>query len=381
MISTYRPGHRSGRRKLRAAAALSVAIVTMSGGIAVGASGGGVGAPQPPTVTDVTCQNRCVGIREAVPGSRVQITGRNLEYVAKVAFNKKGGGRVDSEPQNATSTALEAIVPGEAETGKPQVVDGGGTTADSPVELKIAPETEVVEQSGAGVSEVFATPAKGFFMGKQQATASFVTQGGSAQDVRVDVVHSDGTVVRSIVAEDVEPQSPTEVKWNGKSEGGGIAPNGAYQFDVKPLAGGNGDRANFEQYDHIFPIRAKHEYWDGLGAGRNHQGQDVGADCGKSIVAARGGKVQTKAYQSAAGNYVVIDGKGTDVDYAYLHMLKPAQVEEGERIKTGEKIGLVGETGRASGCHLHFEMWKGGWYEGGSVIDPTPYLKKWDGWS
>jgi murein DD-endopeptidase MepM/ murein hydrolase activator NlpD len=366
---------------MRVVAALPVALASLGCGVALGASGGGIGAPQPPTLTDVTCQNRCVGIREAVPGSRVQLTGRNLEYAAKVSFTQKGGGRVDSEAQNVTPTALEAIVPDEAVTGKPQVVDGGGNVADSPVELKIAPETEVVDQNGTGISEVFAAPAKGYFMGKQQATASFVTQGDSPQDVRVDVVHSDGSVVRSIVAENVAPQSPAEVKWNGKAEDGSIAPNGEYEFDVKPLSGGNGSRARFEQYDHIFPVVGKHEYWAGLGDGRGHQGVDVGAKCGKRIIAARGGKVQHKAYHGAAGNYVVVDGKGTDVDYMYAHLQQPSKLSEGDKVKTGGRIGRNGDTGNASGCHLHFEMWKGGWYEGGSVMDPMPHLKRWDDWS
>jgi len=41
-----------------------------------------------------------------------------------------------------------------------------------------------------------------------------------------------------------------------------------------------------------------------------------------------------------------------------------------------------GETGDASACHLHFEMWAApGWYEGGSPIDPLSYLEKWDRYS
>ena len=381
MSSTFRPGSRSGRRKLRFAAALPVAIASVSCGVALGASGGGVGAPQPPSVTDVTCQNRCAGIREAAPGARVQITGRNLEYVAKVAFNQAGGGRVDSEAQNVTPTALEAIVPDQAATGKPQVVDGGGNIAESPQELKVVSEDAVQQQAGAGISDVSAAPAKGFFMGRKQATASFVAQGDSPQDVRVDVVRESGAVVRSLVAEDVRPQTPTQVKWNGKSDDGSIAPNGAYQFDVKPLGGGNGDRASFEQYDHIFPIKGKHQYLGGIGDGRGHQGMDVGAGCGERIVAARAGKVQNEAYQGAAGNYLVVDGKGTGIDYVYMHLQRPSKLDEGDKVKTGQAIGRIGDTGNATACLLHFEMWNGGWYEGGSVMDPMPYLKRWDEWS
>ena len=384
MPSSVRPGGRVQESKLRLLLALTIAFASVggSGALAANSGGGGIGAPQPPTLTDVTCQNRCAGLREAAPGSRVQLTGRNLEYVTEVRFDQRGGGRVGSAPQNVTTTALEAVVPDEAVTGKPQVVDGGGTVADSPNKLTIVSAAEVSQQDGAGVTDVTATPAKGYFMGKRQATAAFVAQGSGPQDVRVDVVHAtDGTVVRSLVAEDVKPMTPAQVRWNGKAEGGEIAPNGPYQFDVKPLAGGNGDKASFEQYDHMFPVRAKHEYWAGLGDGRGHQGVDVGAACGKRMVAARGGKVQTKDVHGAAGNYLVIDGKGTDVDYAYMHLQRPSKLNEGDKVKTGGGIGRVGETGNAAGCHLHFEMWKGGWYEGGSVMDPMPHLKRWDDWS
>ena len=48
-------------------------------------------------------------------------------------------------------------------------------------------------------------------------------------------------------------------------------------------------------------------------------------------------------------------------------------------VRTGQPIGIVGETGDAIGCHLHFEIWAApGWYEGGSPIDPLPYLERWD---
>jgi murein DD-endopeptidase MepM/ murein hydrolase activator NlpD len=39
----------------------------------------------------------------------------------------------------------------------------------------------------------------------------------------------------------------------------------------------------------------------------------------------------------------------------------------------------VGDTGRASGCHLHFEEWTApGWYAGGKPFDPLPDLRAWD---
>ena len=156
--------------------------------------------------------------------------------------------------------------------------------------------------------------------------------------------------------------------------GGGVNTGGSGDGD-----GGGGDSGRA----HVFPIPSPHTYGDGFGAGRGHQGQDVFAPCGKKLIAARSGRVQRVAYQEAAGNYIVIDGKGTGVDLAYLHMKDKAIPREGSRVRQGEKIGEVGETGRATGCHLHFEKWTApGWYEGGSDSPGvTRALRSWDKYS
>ena len=106
------------------------------------------------------------------------------------------------------------------------------------------------------------------------------------------------------------------------------------------------------------------------------------ARCGTPLVAARGGKVKFKQYHAAAGNYVVIDAAGTDVDYVYMHMAEPTPFGPGDRVYSGQRIGSVGDTGDAVGCHLHIELWTGpGWYDGGKPFDPLASLQAWDGWS
>ena len=51
--------------------------------------------------------------------------------------------------------------------------------------------------------------------------------------------------------------------------------------------------------------------------------------------------------------------------------------EAGKRMR--QRIGSVGDTGNAWGCHLHFELWtEPGWYAGGEPFDPLPRLRNWD---
>jgi murein DD-endopeptidase MepM/ murein hydrolase activator NlpD len=181
------------------------------------------------------------------------------------------------------------------------------------------------------------------------------------------------------------------VSWSGVVNGT-VQRSGTYRFQVSaPLPGAVAAQSDtvasaFTFLADQFPIRGRHDLGGGssgvFGAGRGgygHQGQDVFAACGTRLVAARGGKVKFRGFQSAAGNSIVIDAAGTGVDYAYMHLKQPALVEKGATVATGQPIGEVGDTGNAVGCHLHFELWSApGWYTGGSAFDPLPALKRWD---
>jgi murein DD-endopeptidase MepM/ murein hydrolase activator NlpD len=139
-----------------------------------------------------------------------------------------------------------------------------------------------------------------------------------------------------------------------------------------------------------YPLRGAHNYGNlvvtGFGVKRSngtiHLGQDIIASCGTPIVAAHDGVVKSAGYSDGYGNYVVIGGKGTRFDFVYGHMKGRARVGTHKRVKVGQRLGSVGQTGSDSGvCHLHFEMWKGRWFAGGSRTDPLPHLKAWDKFS
>jgi murein DD-endopeptidase MepM/ murein hydrolase activator NlpD len=157
---------------------------------------------------------------------------------------------------------------------------------------------------------------------------------------------------------------------------------------VRSAQTGDLERDAFDLYDHVFPIRGRHDFGGSgstFGSGRSghsHQGHDVFASCGTRMVAARGGRVQFTQYHAAAGHYIVIDGDGSDVDYVYMHLAEPSPFKAGDRVFTGQQIGSVGDSGNAQGCHLHFELWGApGWYDGGDPFDPLPALQAWDSWS
>jgi murein DD-endopeptidase MepM/ murein hydrolase activator NlpD len=136
-----------------------------------------------------------------------------------------------------------------------------------------------------------------------------------------------------------------------------------------------------------YPLNGAHNYGNldvtGFGVKRGdgsiHTGQDIIADCGTPIVAAHEGIVKSAGYSDGYGFYVVIGGLGTRFDFVYGHMKGRSWKREGRRVKAGQRIGSVGHTGTDSGvCHLHFELWKGRWFAGGSRTDPLPHLRSWD---
>jgi len=256
----------------------------------------------------------------------------------------------------------------------------------------------------AGVVSLLAArtwPRKSFYYGARSPRLRYeIASDQATNDLRIDVVGEGGEVVKSFYRNDIAPETPDSVRWDGTIGGGKPAPNGRYSFRIVPQAGGRVARRatssaspqplslGFEIYGYAFPILGPHDYGGAAGrfgaarSGHTHEGQDVMAKCGTPLIAARGGHVQYSDFQGAAGNYLVIDGKGTGYDFAYMHLLEPSPLKAGMTVRTGEPIGLVGQTGDATACHLHFEIWTApGWYEGGSPIDPLPFLKQWDAYS
>ncbi|HEY2382653.1 MAG TPA: peptidoglycan DD-metalloendopeptidase family protein [Terriglobia bacterium] len=108
-----------------------------------------------------------------------------------------------------------------------------------------------------------------------------------------------------------------------------------------------------------------------LGVERAHLATDYGAPTGSPVVSVANGTVTFAGWDSGYGNLVRIKHAG-GLTSGYGHLSKiAAGVQPGHAIKQGELVGLVGQTGLATGPHLHFMMAKNG-----TPINPVPSLKK-----
>jgi murein DD-endopeptidase MepM/ murein hydrolase activator NlpD len=349
--------------------------------------GGGATAPGPPSVRAVECvaspASPCRPAGALLRGREFAVRGSGLRQVAEIVFLGRRGRRDDARvhPRRTGDGEVIAAVPTEARSGKLSVLDRYGGRAETSAGLRVA--------DPAHRAPVDSAPGSGYFFdSRRKPTFAFeVTQ---AMDVQVELVDTEtGELVRSWTIA-ATPGGPHQVQWDGRGPRG-VEPLGSYSFRIAGLASGAtaqapGSESGFLYADHLFPIRGPHNLGstatNNFGGGRGHQGQDMFATCGTPIAAARGGRVEQAGYHSTAGYYLVIDGAETGVDYVYMHMLAPPLIQTGQRVFTGQKIGEIGQTGRATGCHLHFEMWSApGWYKGGKAFDPRPSLKSWDSYS
>lgn len=100
-----------------------------------------------------------------------------------------------------------------------------------------------------------------------------------------------------------------------------------------------------------------------------HKGIDIGANEGEKVVAVDDGMV-TKSYYSDSYGHVIFVQHPSKIETVYAHLSKRL-VTEGEHVKKGQEIGIVGSTGISTGTHLHFEAHVGNWtFSKENAFDP-----------
>lgn len=118
--------------------------------------------------------------------------------------------------------------------------------------------------------------------------------------------------------------------------------------------------------------------------GTNHNGQDIASGEGTPIYAFADGVVVDAGPATGFGSWIVIDHNidGQLVSTVYGHMFPDGvHVANGDEVKAGQHIADEGWAGGVEppgpqGSHLHFEVWPGGRFSGGSPVDPQPWLDR-----
>jgi murein DD-endopeptidase MepM/ murein hydrolase activator NlpD len=130
---------------------------------------------------------------------------------------------------------------------------------------------------------------------------------------------------------------------------------------------------------YLFPVAGVASFTDDYGAPRAgtgwHHGNDLFADRGTPVVAVADGTLSRVGVNTLGGNRLwLTDDRGNAFYYAHLSAYAPEALE-GARVRAGQVIGFVGNTGQAitTPPHLHFEIHPGD----GDSVDPYPYLLAW----
>ena len=98
-----------------------------------------------------------------------------------------------------------------------------------------------------------------------------------------------------------------------------------------------------------------------------HRGMDIAAPLGTSVLSPANGTVRQVGTNGSYGNFIIIDhNNGISTKYGHLHEV---YVKRNHKIKRGQKIGIVGNTGRSTGPHLHYEL-----MHHNIPIDPRKYI-------
>jgi murein DD-endopeptidase MepM/ murein hydrolase activator NlpD len=107
---------------------------------------------------------------------------------------------------------------------------------------------------------------------------------------------------------------------------------------------------------------------DPVTGGRDfHPGLDIAGDRGQPVYSTAAGRVTHVGYQGAYGNLIVVDhGFGLETKYGHLSRFS---VKTGQQVKRGDVLGLIGNTGRTTGSHLHYEV-----HANGRLLNPLQLL-------
>lgn len=132
----------------------------------------------------------------------------------------------------------------------------------------------------------------------------------------------------------------------------------------------NSYRIAVEKVPLAMPVKSAFRYTSPFGRrwGRAHEGIDMAGPVGSPIFATGDGVVVFAGWQSGYGNLIKIKHElGTETRFGHLSKIR---VKAGQKVSRGARIGDMGNTGRSTGSHLHYEV-----RVNGRAVDPMSFIK------
>ena len=135
-------------------------------------------------------------------------------------------------------------------------------------------------------------------------------------------------------------------------------------------------RIAVEKTPFAMPVHTAIRYTSGFGGRddpfgrgvRRHEGQDMAGDYGAPIYATADGVVTYAGWENGYGRLIKIQHEfGIETRYGHLSQIR---VNVGQRVSRGDKIGDMGNSGRSTGTHLHYEI-----RLSGTAINPMTFIK------
>jgi len=297
-----------------------------------------------------------------------------------IATTVNGDARGSTRGRSASGDFSGAGVAGLTVLGQGVPVGRNGRVALADWGYLVTLEQGTDTSSGAG-------GARGFH-GFVTALAIHLTapHGGLPAGSEIQVGYAEASVQAS-AAPPPKPIAPGPAKRKSSKTPKAPEPTRHSRSQAPLLAVPPGLQPKLTAGGYVFPVYGPSSFTDTYGAFRGdvagnwHHGDDIFAPLGAPLLACADGIVFSAGWNDVGGNRLWLrDLQGNEFYYAHLSAFSPL-AKNGHRVKAGEVVGFVGNTGDAEGTppHLHFEvhpfslLFMG--YDG--AVDPTTYLTAW----
>ena len=266
--------------------------------------------PSRPRLSDVVCISTCGGVHKATAGSKVQLSGRHLRHVTQVLFERRRRRPSRGRPGRRRPAA-------RSRSGSPTAQPPAGRRSPTPTTTAAKSPTDAEDRRrrrrsrlrAASSSKACREAAQGLLLRQEEAERDVHVHEHRARPTcgSTSSKRADGTVVDSWVehAPGAEHGAHGELERESATTAS-RPPTAPTSSASAPRAGQHGvdQRGQVPYHRFEFPVRGPHSYGDGVGAPRvgphRTRARTSSARCGTKLVAARGGRVQWKAYQAAA---------------------------------------------------------------------------------